>query len=265
MRPVQGTWLGITKQGRVAVLTNFREEGQIVQEARSRGAMVNDFLMQNSEDTATFAKNLIKGDSVKGVGGFSLVCGKAGQPLAVISNRTPNAEGMTWIAGQRDETVGLSNATFGDRSWPKVVSGEKMLESAIERSVSRRDSKETFVEELMQLLSVDTLPKKKEKQGWESYVKELRHSICIPPIGGEDTDHTSADQIAAGKSDKRVQVQNPKRPLAHLAGLYGTQKQTVILVSLDGHVTFVERTLFNAAAEPIRGSERDRWFEFDLE
>lgn len=264
MRSVQGTWLGITKQGRIAVLTNFREEGQVVQEARSRGVMVNEFLMQISEDTAAFAKNLVEGESVTGVGGFSLVCGKVGQPLAVISNRTPSAEGVTWIAGQRDETVGLSNATLGNRLWPKVVEGERMLKDTIERSVSQGDSKEAFVEGLMELLSVDTLPKKKETQGWESYVKELRHSIFIPPIGGEGTDDASADEIAAGKSDKNVQVQKQARPPAHMSGLYGTQKQTVILVTWDGCVTFVERTLFDAAAKPLQGTERDRWFEFNI-
>ncbi|KAL8943993.1 MAG: hypothetical protein Q9216_000702 [Gyalolechia sp. 2 TL-2023] len=265
LRPIKGTWLGITRRGHIAVLTNFREEGQIVQEARSRGAMVNGFLMESPEDTATFAKDLIEGDGVTGVGGFSLVCGKAGQPLAVISNRTPSAQGVTWIAGQRDKTVGLSNATFENRSWPKVVNGEKMLESAIEKSIRSRESKEVFVEELMQLLSVDTLPKKKETQGWESFVKELRHSIFIPPIGGEVTDQISADNIAAGKSDQYVQVQNQTTPVAHMGGLYGTQKQTVVLVSHEGHVTFVERTLFDAAAKPVQGPGRDRWFEFDLE
>lgn len=271
LRPVKGTWLGVTKQGRLAVLTNFREEGQAVQEARSRGAMVNAFLMQdkNSTDsTASFAKNLIEGQGVTGVGGFSLVCGKVGEPLAVISNRTSSAEGVTWIAAQRDETVGLSNAAFGNRSWPKVINGEKMLQSAIERSISRGDSREGLVEELMQLLSIDTLPKRNETQGWESYVKELRNSVFIPPIGGEGMDHIRADEVAAGKSDEHVQVQSQANSLANkegLSGLYGTQKQTVVLVSHDGHVTFVERTLFDEAARPVQGSRRDKLFEFDLE
>lgn len=227
--------------------------------------MVNEFLMQSPEDTATFAKNLVEGDGVAGVGGFSLVCGKVGQSLAVISNRTPSAEGLAWIAGQRDETVGLSNATFGNRSWPKVVEGERMLKATIERSVERGDSKKTFVDGLMELLSVDTLPKKKESQGWESFVKELRHSILIPPIGGQGTGKASADEIAAGKSDQNVQVQKQTDPPAHMGGLYGTQKQTVVLVTHDGHITFVERTLFDSTAKSVPSSDRDRWFEFDIE
>ncbi|KAL8728342.1 MAG: hypothetical protein Q9166_005485 [cf. Caloplaca sp. 2 TL-2023] len=271
LRPVQGTWLGITKQGRLAVLTNFRDEGQIVQEVRSRGAMVNTFLMQDkevAEDTASFARDLVEGDGVTGIGGFSLVCGKIGQPLAVISNRTPSVDGLTWIVRERGETVGLSNAAFGDRSWPKVLEGEKMLRSAIEKSAAKKDTKEGLVEELMQLLSTDTLPRRKQAQGWESYVRELRNSIFIPTVGGEGTDDMSADEIAAGKTDEQVQVAEQADQTRHkegLSGLYGTQKQTVVLVDHQGHVTFVERTLYDAAAQPIDGVDRDRWFEFEIE
>ncbi|KAL8835706.1 MAG: hypothetical protein Q9170_003208 [Blastenia crenularia] len=268
LRPVQGTWFGITKQGRLGVLTNFREEGQPVQEARSRGALVNAFLAQDKhdpEDTSTFAKNLIEGEGVTGVGGFSLVCGKVGKPLAVISNRTPSAEGVTWIAEQRCETVGLSNAAFGNRSWPKVLDGERLMKVAIEVSVDRGDTKEVFVEEMMQLLSVNTLPKREKDEGFESYVKELRKSIFIPSLGGEGVEDAGADRIAAGKSDVQVEVQSQADNKAALRGSYGTQKQTVLLVGRDEHVTFVERTLFDAAARPTQASERDRWFEFDLE
>ncbi|KAL8678001.1 MAG: hypothetical protein Q9186_005631 [Xanthomendoza sp. 1 TL-2023] len=271
LRPVHGTWLGITKQGRLAVLTNFREEGQVIQEARSRGAMVNAFLMQDrhsAEDTASFARHLVEGDGVTGVGGFSLVYGKVGYPLAVISNRTPDVEGLTWIAQQRDETVGLSNAAFDNRSWPKVLEGEKLLQSAIERSVEEKETKETLVESLMRLLSTDTLPRKRHGERWESYVKELRKSIFIPAIGGEGTDHVRADEIAAGNNDEQVHVTQQVDQKKHqdgLSGLYGTQKQTVVLVNHQGRVTVVERTLYNAETQPVEGADRDRWFEFDVE
>ncbi|KAL8774517.1 MAG: hypothetical protein Q9209_000890 [Squamulea sp. 1 TL-2023] len=271
LRPVHGTWLGITKQGRLAVLTNFREIGQIIQEARSRGAMVNAFLMQDkhsNEDTASFARNLVEGEGVAGVGGFSLVCGKIGKPLAIISNRTPSVEGLTWIAQERGETVGLSNAAFDDRSWPKVTIGETLLHSAIERSVQRQVDKKTLVGEMMELLSTDTLARRKQGESLESYLREIPKSIFIPVVGGEGMDHAHADELAAGKSDTKAQVQHQvdqTQAQEGLSGLYGTQKQTVVLIDHQGHVTFVERTLYDAAVQPIQGAERDRWFEFDIE
>ena len=233
--------------------------------------MVNAFLMQDkhsNEDTASFAQNLVEGAGVTGVGGFSLVCGKVGQPFAIISNRTPNVEGITWIVQQKGETVGLSNAAFDDRSWPKVNDGETLMKLAVERSIQRKDSKEGLVKELLQLLSTDTLPRKKKGDSWESYVRELKKSILIPVVGGEDMDHMHADELAAGKTDEPVQVPqqtNPTKAGEGLSGLYGTQKQTVVLIDHQGHVTFVERTLYDGAAQPLDGIERDRWFEFAIE
>lgn len=254
----QGTWLGVTKKGSIAALTNFQEEGQVIQEARSRGAMVNAFLMQSPEDaqgTEAFVNTLVDGDGLKGVGGFSLVCGKIGQPLAVISNRTPNAEGVAWLAKERNETIGLSNAAFNDRTWPKVLQGEELLSSAIAASVARGDGNVDLVEELMRLLSTDTLPKKQEGQGWENYVRELRKSIFVPVVGGEGTDDLQAGDMAAAKSDQHVRG---------LSGLYGTQTQTVVLLDHHGQVTFVERTLYDNNAKPVKNQDRDRWFEFHL-
>lgn len=221
--------------------------------------MVNAFLTQSpekDEDTCTFVKNLIDGDGLEGVGGFSLVCGRVGRPLAVVSNRTPSVEGMTWLPEQRGETVGLSNAAFGDRTWPKVLQGEKLLASAIAESVTRKEPKAAFVEAMMGLLSVDTLPKKEEGQGWESYVKELCKSIFIPVIGGDGADEVAADDVAAVRRDQHAQG---------MSGIYGTQKQTVVLVDHHGQVTFVERTLYDHEAREVKNRDRDRWFEFRIE
>lgn len=271
LRNVRGTWLGVTKQGRIAVLTNFHEEGQVVQEARSRGAMVNAFLTQtpdNPENTQAFVKNLIEGEGVKGVGGFSLVCGKPGRPLAVVSNRTPSVEGVTWIAKKKGETVGLSNAAFGDRSWPKVLKGEELMSSVIAKSCGPNESKAELIEELLRVLSVDTLPRRQEGQAWTSYVKELRNSIFIPAIGGEGMDGVSAYNVAAAKTSQQVQVNTQEdKPMNRegLSGKYGTQKQTVVLVDHQGRMTFVERTVYDADGREIADKERDRMFEFDIE
>ena len=39
-----GTWLGVTKQGRIAALTNFRDPTNLESGRLSRGAVVKDFL-----------------------------------------------------------------------------------------------------------------------------------------------------------------------------------------------------------------------------
>ena len=65
-----------------------------------------------------------------------------------------------------------------------------------------------------------------------------------------------ADDIAGAK---------PEHSIKKTSSLYGTQKQTVLLVDTGGHVTFVERTLFDDEVEPVAKTDRDRRFEFDVE
>lgn len=270
LRPEQGTWLGITAQGRIAVLTNVCGEGPMVLEARSRGAIVNAFLGQpptSVETTEDFVKHLVSDDGLKDVGGFSLVCGKVGDRLAVVSNRTPSVEGLTWMAEGRGETTGLSNVTFGNRSWEKVLHGEELVAAAIAKSVARKDHKEEFVEEMMAVLSVDTLPKRKKGEGWETFNAELRHTILVPTVGGHGMDGTEADEIAAATSSKPlegVDCQSESVPQDGLSGIYGTQTQTVVLVGHEGLVTFMERRLYDSDARPVAKEKRDRVFEFQI-
>ena len=270
-RKEQGTWLGITKQGRIAVLTNFREEGVIKPEARSRGAMVNAYLTQppqSLDGTEKFLHDLVKGKGLKGVGGFSLVCGKVGEPLAVISNRTPNVKDTAWIAKDKGETIGLSNATFANRSWPKVFRGEMLLVSAIKQNISEQRSQASFIKLLFRILDDDILPRKPKDYPWDSYVQELRKSIFIPAIGGEGAEESRAEDLAAAKSDHRISVDNATEVAEtkhDLDGVYGTQKQTVVLVDRRGRVTFVERTLYDATSKILVAPDRDRTFQFDIE
>lgn len=264
LRSVQGTWLGITRGGRIAVLTNFREEGPVVQEARSRGELVNAFLTQTPDsaiDTKRFAKSLIgEGEGLRGVGGFTLVYGKVGLPLAVVSNRTRNVDDVSCVVRQKDEVFGLSNACFDDRSWPKVLKGEELMRAAIRTSVARKDNKTEFIEEMMNLLSVNDMPRRKPKESWDSYSKELRKSIFIPVLGGESMDENH------DPNNHETQIsENPSTQMNAFSGLYGTQTQTVVLVDHLGQVTFVERRLYDSSARAVDCQDRDRTFEFQIE
>ena len=201
------------------------------------------------------------------------MCGNAGERLAVVSNRTPSARDLAWVAERRGQTTGLSNAAFGDRTWAKVVQGEELMAAGIKRSVARGDSKTGLVEELMAVLSVETMPRRERGRGWESYLLELKNSIFVPVLRGEGLDGKGDDDgVAAatrgGEEDGTNGEAEKKAKQGHddgMSGLYGTQTQTVLLVDHQGKVTFVERRLYGFGAKAVAREERDRVFEFEIE
>ena len=42
-----GTWMGLTASGRFAAITNFRDLNNVIENAPSRGHLVNDYLQSN--------------------------------------------------------------------------------------------------------------------------------------------------------------------------------------------------------------------------
>jgi len=247
----------------LAVLTNFREDGPVHPEAISRGAIVNLFLTQDvrrNDDTKSFIRKLVDGEYLNGVGGFSLVCGKVGEPMAVISNRSSCIGDCTWTLGKQGQTVGLSNTAFADTSWPKVTKGKRLLSTIIEQDIRRQGTQEEFIEALFELLGDDTLPQSPERQGdWASQINELRRSIFIPALGGRAIPKHGLDGIAHAKSNQALDIEADTA-----IGAYGTQKQTVILVDHWGRVIFVEKTLYDENGRQAK-DDRERRIEFGIE
>lgn len=104
----QGTWLGISKQGKWAIITNFREPNTGGVHERSRGLLVTDYL-NGSQSPMQFAQSLA---AVQDYAGFNLVVGDL-QQAVVFSNRgTPPT-----LLGSGVYT--LSNGLISD-SWPKM-------------------------------------------------------------------------------------------------------------------------------------------------
>lgn len=268
-RPVHGTWLGVTRHGRVAVLTNYREEGEaIIEGARSRGLIPNAWLKSDpaaKETTEQFAKHMIEEDGVKGVGGFSLCYGLvqdvgkgAGKGLAIVSNRTPEVKDVIRLLGEKNETHALSNAAYGDRSWPKVVNGEAWTQKAIAESVAANETRDQLVDRLLGVLTTDTMPRQKENEEWDMYLNQLRHSIFVPSIG---RDHLEEHKMPAHEVGDVVK----HRATDATSGCYGTQKNIVILVDKEGHAFYLERTLYDGDAKPIEVGKGDMKFEFQIE
>jgi len=257
----------MTRQGRIAVLTNYREENQaIVQGARSRGVIPNAWLKSapdSSQTAADFARQMIEEDGVEGVGGFSLSYGfvqdvARGEGLVVVSNRTPSVSGIVRLLQQPGQTTALSNAAYGDRSWPKVVNGEQWTAAAIRDSVAAGESRAQLVDRLLTVLSTDTMPRQRDDEEWDMYLSQLRHSVFVPAIG---RDHLKANGMPRHEVGDVVK----ERAADATSGCYGTGKQTVVLVDKDGGAFYLERTLFDSNAKPLERGEGDRVFEFKIE
>src|SRR5690625_3228816 len=69
-----GTWLGITKQGRFAALTNIRDQEEDVSDKKSRGDILKNYLA-GTEPAESFVENLKKEKNQ--YAGFNLLVGSS--------------------------------------------------------------------------------------------------------------------------------------------------------------------------------------------
>jgi len=115
-----GTWFGITKKGRIAAVTNYRDPASLKSHAPSRGALVSDFLEGEEGPEAYLARiNLKAGD----YNGFNLIVGNKDQ-IYWYSNRGNGTR--YFLPG----IYGVSNHLL-DTSWPKVSRGKAVLEEIL--------------------------------------------------------------------------------------------------------------------------------------
>ncbi|HEY8520380.1 MAG TPA: NRDE family protein [Gammaproteobacteria bacterium] len=115
-----GSWLAVDRRGRLAAVTNVREDGGWPG-ARSRGRLVADYLA-GAENALGFAEALAP--SLDQYGPFNLVLFD-GRDLVYTSNRAPTEILPAGIHA-------LSNATLRS-DWPKLGTAREGLRRALER------------------------------------------------------------------------------------------------------------------------------------
>lgn len=116
-----GTWLGITRKGRIAALTNFREPGSMPPWGLSRGQLVRDFLIGQALPQGYLAE---AEDKKNEYCGFNLVVGDT-RRLWWYSNRN---------GGIREIPSGIhciSNHLL-DTPWPKAQKAKTGLARVID-------------------------------------------------------------------------------------------------------------------------------------
>ncbi len=111
-----GTWLGITRSGRIAAVTNFREDNAARTPAHSRGELVAGYLRANQRPADFLAR--VKCDA-NAYNGFNLIAGDIDE-LYYLSNRDGRVSAIA------PGVHGLSNHLL-NTPWPKVEHGRKVL------------------------------------------------------------------------------------------------------------------------------------------
>ncbi len=138
-----GTWLGVTRRGRFAAITNVRAPSEINPHAPSRGTLVLSALQAREPSV-----DWLKGNETRlsAYNGFNLLVGDVGPAVeGVVEPR------LTYFSNRGGETArtlapgvyGLSNG-FLDTPWPKVARAVAGFACAVASKVS--------VEALMKLL-----------------------------------------------------------------------------------------------------------------
>ena len=113
-----GTWLGITRSGRWAFLTNVREPSRHDPDAPTRGALVTTVLTAVAAPMDTLRELALTAGNYNG---FNLLVGEDGD-AAWLSNRA--AEPRPLGPGIH----GISNAAL-DTPWPKVVATRQAVDA----------------------------------------------------------------------------------------------------------------------------------------
>ncbi len=186
-----GTWLGVTKTGKFAALTNYRDPSLPVA-PKSRGEIVTDFLTKdlNPEEFIQLLK-----ENRADYGGYNVLIGN-GDVLYHYNNVLDESNPI--LPG----TYSLSNASL-NTPWPKVTKGKNTLQQIV------TDKNGLFkIEELFEMM----------------------------------TNHAFASDEELPNTGVGIELERLLSPMFIQIPQYGTRCSTVVLISHQNQITFVERT-----------------------
>ncbi|XP_058493187.1 transport and Golgi organization protein 2 homolog isoform X1 [Solea solea] len=201
-----GSWLGISKRGKLAALTNYME-GPQSPDAQGRGFLVSNYLMEKDLDSYSYLKKVSAEGNL--YNGFNLITAdfKAKQDTVCYYG---NRGGPEPIHLKSAGVYGLSNSLL-DTPWKKLLNGKRHFTSVVNNQTL---SSEGLVQELLNVLNneeLNTPDPAQESQG-ECYGRSMIKALSAVCVRTRD---------------------------------YGTRTNTVILIDTDGNVTFTERTMLN--------------------
>jgi len=119
-----GTWMAMTRSGKISMLTNYRDPQNINPHAPSRGQLITDYML-SSETPDIYLKRIEA--TGRQYNGFNLLAGTVDE-LWYYSNYK---EGIDKI---QPGFYGLSNHLL-ETPWPKVVRGKEKFKPVLSRNI----------------------------------------------------------------------------------------------------------------------------------
>jgi uncharacterized protein with NRDE domain len=138
-----GTWMGLTAQGRLALVTNVREPGKHDPQAPSRGRIVPDWLAARENVDRFWMRT-----ALSGFNGFNLIAADFAAGECFWASNT-GAHPQRLERGVH----GLSNAAL-DTPWPKV----KALKARLGEAIATGESVEQLASQLFDALGDRSVP-----------------------------------------------------------------------------------------------------------
>jgi uncharacterized protein with NRDE domain len=123
-----GTWMGISKTGRISLITNYRDPKNIDPHAPSRGQLVSDFL-EGKESPKEYLERISQNG--KRYNGYNLIVG--------------NIDDLWYYSNYRDGVGEISQGLHGlsnhllETPWPKVVRGKKKMDDLLRLPIIHPD------------------------------------------------------------------------------------------------------------------------------
>ena len=197
-----GTWMGVTKKGRFAAITNYRDPVSWKNNAPSRGGLVSAYLCGN-QCIDDYLDKISRQAQL--YNGYNLIIGDR-RELFAYSNRGEKQKLNSGI-------YGLSNHLL-NTPWPKVSRGKKLFKAAL-------DKKGAELEEALFAMLLD---------------RKIPADNKLPETG-------------VGLEWERV-----LSPIFITSPVYGTRSSTILLISKNGRVKFVEKVYDGKPQEWVTSS-----------
>jgi uncharacterized protein with NRDE domain len=198
-----GTWMGVTRTGRLAAITNYRAPHLLKKDAPSRGHLVSGFLL-GDEPPAEYLRRI--GAKADVYNGFNLIVGNLAH-LFYYSNM----EGT--IRKLAPGIYGLSNHLL-DTPWPKVLHAKQALATLL--NDGRKASRETFLKVLQnrEIAADDLLPETGVGPAWERMLSPA--FISSPTYGTRSSTLLRIDSDGRLSFTERTWVPASPEPSAKL-------------------------------------------------